>query len=192
MKFYIELTLLPSAEIPLHFLWEKVYPQVHLAFVEMQGSDGKMGLGVSFPCYDLSKRQLGNTLRIFAVDRLELEKLDMGKWISRLTDYVHLTTIREVPERIDGYGCFKRVQTKSNTARMARRKAKRENISLEKAMAALAGRKEKVSKVPFIHMKSLGSGKRYPLLIGYGKMDDACNGVFSTYGLSSLSTVPMW
>jgi len=36
MKWYIDLTLLPESEIPIYFLWEKVYQQLHLALVEQQ------------------------------------------------------------------------------------------------------------------------------------------------------------
>ncbi|WP_370059982.1 type I-F CRISPR-associated endoribonuclease Cas6/Csy4, partial [Neptunomonas phycophila] len=36
MKHYIDITLLPSDDIDIHFLWTKVMMQIHLAFVEMQ------------------------------------------------------------------------------------------------------------------------------------------------------------
>ena len=39
MKNYIEMTLLPDADITLNFLWEKLYQQLHLALVEIQDSD---------------------------------------------------------------------------------------------------------------------------------------------------------
>ena len=51
MKNYIEITLLPSAEITLSFLWEKLYQQLHLALVEIQDSDKSVSVGVSFPKY---------------------------------------------------------------------------------------------------------------------------------------------
>jgi len=192
MKYYIELTLLPSVDIPLYFLWEKVYGQVHLALVEMQDSEGKVAIGAAFPGYDAKQFQLGNKLRLFARATQELEKLDIGKWLSRLMDYVHISSIREVPGQVQGYAGYKRVQPKSNNARMARRKAKREGISIEQAMQALSGRKEQLSKAPFVHIKSLSSENRYRLIIASVDAERSCAGKFSTYGLSSTSTVPMF
>ena len=39
MKHYIDITLLPSDDIGVHFLWSKVMMQVHLALVEIQDSN---------------------------------------------------------------------------------------------------------------------------------------------------------
>ena len=52
--------------------------------------------------------------------KLILEKLDLKKWLDRLTDYVHITSIREVPENIKGYAIYKRKQVKTNAERLAR------------------------------------------------------------------------
>ena len=191
MKHYIELTLLPNPEIPIYFIWEKLYQQLHLALVEVQDDNGQVAIGVSFPGYDGKEFQLGCKLRLFARTEQELEQLNLGKWLARLTDYVHLTSIKDVPADCR-FGLFKRVQPKSNTARLARRKAKRERISVEEAMKKLAGRKEQTSKVPFVQIKSLHSDKRYRLMIAYAAVDKSNAGTFSTYGLSSQSTVPVF
>lgn len=194
MKYYIEITLQPSAEIPLHFLWEKLYQQVHLALVEMQEDDGKVAVGVSFPQYDEKRNQLGSTLRLFGLTIQELEQLDLTKWLSRLMDYVHMTTIRDVPANCR-FSLFKRLQpVKSNAKkiRMAKRKAKRENISIEEAFELLGKHKEEIIKAPFINIKSLSSEQRYRLLIGKMSSKDYCQGKFSTYGLSSVATVPIF
>ena len=102
MKFYVEITLLPSIETPINFLWEKVYQQIHLALVENQDSHGKVSIGVSFPEYDCKQFQLGNKLRLFSFSQEELEHLNIRKWLFRLRDYIHITDIRYVPENING------------------------------------------------------------------------------------------
>ena len=191
MNFYIEITLLPNEEIPIYFLWEKIYQQVHLALVERQDDEGKVTIGASFPGYDAKQLQLGCKLRLFAVSKGDLVQLDLEKWLSRLLDYAHITSIKDVPPDC-GFAFFKRLQPKSNNARLARRKAKREGISLDKAMAYFENRKEQQSKVPFIHIKSLSSAQKYRLMIAQTNAEKYCSGKFSTYGLSSVSNVPVF
>ncbi len=191
MKFYLEIIINPEPEIPIYFLWEKVYQQVHLALVERQDDKGKVAIGVSFPDYDDKQFMLGCKLRLFAASKAELEELDLINWLSRLLDYVHLTAIRRVPGKCQ-FAIFKRLQPKSSNARLARRKAKREGLSYDQALGALGNRKEQVSKAPFIHVKSMSSEKRYRLVIGYLPAKNSCIDGFSTYGLSSVSTVPVF
>src|SRR3990167_8104397 len=87
MKFYFDITLLPSAEIPLSFLWEKMFQQVHLALVEMKSANGNSDIAVSFPEYDGKSFPLGHKLRLFASTKSQLQQLDIGKWLNRLADY---------------------------------------------------------------------------------------------------------
>ena len=193
MKFYIEITLLPSIEIPLYFLWEKVYQQIHLALVESQDSNGKVSIGVSFPEYNIERHQLGSKLRLLSFAKDELENLDINKWLFRLKDYVYISGIRNIPDVIDGYALYKRIQTKSSNLRLARRKAKREGIGYEEALSFFNKRTEITSKVPYIQMKSQSSDKRYRLMLGYEKFDKTKDSEgFSTYGLSSSCSVPVF
>ena len=39
MKHYIEITLLPDAEVGLGFIWQKMYQQIHLALVEVKDAN---------------------------------------------------------------------------------------------------------------------------------------------------------
>ncbi len=194
MQCYVEVTLLPSAEIPLYFLWAKVYQQVHLALVdEAKTKDGFVSIGVSFPEYNADQNHLGSKLRLFAAKESELQAIKIDQWLRRLVDYVHITRIRPVPDTLKKFALFKRVQTKSSTARLARRKAKREGISFEVAMEVLADHKEKISKLPFIHIKSLSSEKQYRLMISCTETDEkSYNSKFNTYGLSNNCSVPLF
>ncbi len=105
MKYYQEVTLIPQPEIPLYYLWEKVYQQVHLALVEVQDQDGSTPIGVSFPAYNVDRNHLGNKLRFFAESELDLVGLKIEQWLSRLYDYLHVTEIRTVPEP-KGFACY--------------------------------------------------------------------------------------
>ncbi len=193
MKYYIEITLLPSVEIPTYFLWEKVYQQIHLCLVEVQNPEGMVSVGLSFPEYDADQYRLGSKLRLLASSVNDLESLKIHTWLSRLADYVHVTSIRDVPEKIRGHVFFKRTQTKSSNPRLAKRKAKREGTSYELALLALHKRKEQNSKAPYIHIKSLSTDKRYRLMIdcvGTGESSNTAS--FNTFGLSSKSSVPIF
>ncbi len=193
MKCYLNITLLPNADIALYFLWEKLYQQLHLAFVESQNADGKVSIGVAFPDYNIENNQLGNQLRLFSPSREVLEDLKINEWLSRMIDYVQISSIHDAPEKIERYACFKRIQPKSNNARLARRRAKRQGISYEEALIYFQSKEEQTSQLPFVHIKSHSSGERYRLIIACTKAYDskAIDG-FSTYGLSSNSSVPMF
>jgi CRISPR-associated endonuclease Csy4 len=192
MNCYLEITLLPDAEIGLHFLWEKVYQQLHLGLVEMQDGNGKAPIGIALPAYNAEAHQLGNKLRLLAETAGQLEGFNAQHWLSRLNDYVHLTGIRNVPDRIQTYACYPRIQPKSNNARLARRKAKRENISFEQALAVLEKYPDKRTDAPYVWIKSQSSGERFRLFIGYVAVCERMGTGFSAYGLSSQSSVPIF
>ena len=89
MKFYIELTVINSADISFSIAWSKLYTQLHLAFVEMQDTNAQVPIGVSFPEYNVGESKgkklilLGSKLRIFAQDEATLTKLNLPKWLAR-------------------------------------------------------------------------------------------------------------
>ncbi|WP_031431429.1 type I-F CRISPR-associated endoribonuclease Cas6/Csy4 [Methylomicrobium agile] len=195
MKVYQDINLLPDAEIGLHFLWEKVYQQVHLALVEMQDADGKVPIGIALPAYDAENRRLGHKLRLLAETERQLEQCNVREWLSRLSDYVHLTQIRAIPDRVRTHAYYRRIQSKSSSARLARlarRKAERENIGIELAIATFENCVEQRIEAPFVWMKSQSSGERFRLFIEYVETGEPTKGGFSTYGLSHSSSVPVF
>jgi CRISPR-associated endonuclease Csy4 len=192
MNYYLDITLLPDAEIGQHFLWEKVYQQIHLGLATIQDGNGTVPIGIALPTYNAEQHQLGNKLRLLAETAEQLEAFNAGQWLNRLSDYVHLTGIRNVPDRIQTYACYMRIQPKSNNARLARRKAKRENTSIELALKALKNYPEQRTDAPYLWIKSQSSGERFRLFIGYAEREEANNGSFSSYGLSRQSTMPVF
>lgn len=212
MKVYQEIKLLESPEIPLHFLWSKVFQQIHLGLVEMQDEQGRVPIGLSFPDYISSEKQslLGGKLRLLAKDEAILVQYNAAKWLSRLTDYVHCTGIRPVPEKITGYTTYQRQQPKTNKERLARRYAKRHSVDYETALNGtvdlLTDKKpsnadykmqfrycdlpQKSIPTPFIRLKSLGGGQTFCLWIKKTVVTEPSGSTFSSYGLSAVSTVP--
>jgi len=192
MKVYIDITLLPGVDVGLHFLWEKLYQQIHLALVEVKDVNGTTPIAVAFPEYNSDNLNLGKKLRLLAESQTQLEMLDIQKWLARLSDYLHITKVREVPENVLAYACFKRMQGKSNIERLARRKSRREGIDEAEALQKLASFKEERINAPFIKIQSLSSGHRFRLFIVRDTIEKAVVGRFSLYGLSSKATVPLF
>src|SRR5680860_1696985 len=98
MQVYQEITLLPEAEIPLGFLWQKLYQQIHIALVEHKVADNQSFVAVGFPEYGSKEFPQGRKLRLFAPQREQLQSLNIAAHLSRLSDYVHLKSIQPVPE----------------------------------------------------------------------------------------------
>lgn len=192
VNFYIDITLLPDPGMSLNFLWEKVYRQLHLSFVKIQDENGVVPIGISLPGYKNSrgKTQLGNKVRLFSDDKDVLSSFDVKSRLKDFEDYLHFTAVREVPERVNSYACFRRIQAKSSNERLARRKAKREEIGLDEALSTFKSRKEQKISMPYIHVKSSSSQQRFRLFIEKIESETKVNNGFNSYGLSSESTVP--
>ncbi|AYO55012.1 type I-F CRISPR-associated endoribonuclease Cas6/Csy4 [Acinetobacter wuhouensis] len=198
MKFFQEITLIDQAEISPYFIWSKLYNQLHIGLAEIKDANEKVNIGLSFPKYiyeqgdeaKKSKVHLGDKLRIFAATQADLEKLNISKWLDRLTNYLHITSVREVPEaKISGYATYSRKQVKTNAERLARHRVKRGDIGFDEALARYSN-VVTTTDLPYIQMKSLTSDKSFKLFIEKKSATKSETQVFSTYGLSSVSTVP--
>ena len=189
MNFYLDITLLPDAEGNIGFIWQKVYGQLNLTLVAQQIERGHSAIAASYPEYGDDVFPLGSKLRLFATTSDQLQQLNLAKWLNRLTDYTHCTSIKEVP-RVGQYARFKRVQFDSNIERLVRRRAKRKGESLEEALMHYSGFKEQQSKLPFVNMQSLSKDCRFRLFIELEIIEQEEEGAFSSYGLSKTATVP--
>ncbi len=192
MKFYLEITLLSNPEVNVHFLWSKVFQQLHLGLVEIQDTQKQVPIGVSFPEYVVGEKfsLLGSKCRLFAADQAMLENLNIGKWLQRLSDYVHVTSIRPVPNQVTGYAIYQRQQVKTNPESLARRYARRHQLSFDEAWQKYSSMQPPSISTPFIRLNSLSSGQTFCLWIKKMAVQEALIGQYSSYGLSATSTVP--
>jgi CRISPR-associated endonuclease Csy4 len=190
MNVYIDITLIPGSDIGRYFLWEKVYKQIHLRLADIKMPNGLSAIGIAFPEYDTEQHELGVKLRLFAQDNDILENFNAKKCLKNLTDYTHITSIRSIPSKIKGYVRYKRQQFKSNTERLARRKARREEIKFEQALEQLKDRKESFTKAPYIRTSSISSGQNFRIFILKEQISEQIQDGFNCYGLSATSTVP--
>lgn len=212
MKCYCEITLLPNPEVNINFLWSKTFQQIHLSLVEMQDPQKRVPIGLSFPEYKSGEKfsVLGSKLRLFASEEAALIQFDANKRLSYLSDYVHCTSIRSVPNAVKGYAVYQREQPKTGRERLARRYAKRHNLDYEaafngkvelcakhdnateyqKALMSYSEMPHKIITTPFIRLKSLSSGNTFCLWIKKKAIENSVSGTFTTYGLSSAASVP--
>lgn len=202
MKYYLEIKFLPDDDISIHFLWSKVYKQLHLALASMKDADNKVNVGFSFPeyRYDHNKGNgfVGEKLRIFAQSEHDLARVDVQKWLERYLDYVHISSIKTVPnDKVTGYAIYKRKQVKSSAERLARAEAQNGRYDYENALAHYR-KFVKSTNLPFIQMLSdststtleLKDKNYFKLFIEKKSAEKSETQVFSTYGLSSVSSVP--
>lgn len=192
MKYYREISLLPNADIALYFIWQKLFQQTHFALAENKSEDNRSAIGVAFPGYDAVKFALGTKLRLFAENEQLLEQMQCEKWLNRLSDYVHVSSIKPVPEKVTGHACFMHIKLKGNKEKLARRRAKRKGETLQQALSYFADYEEQWSKLPFINMTSQTNGQRFRLFIEKQAMIQPQTGSFSCYGLSHTTTVPLF
>ncbi|RKS87681.1 CRISPR-associated endonuclease Csy4 [Orbus hercynius] len=198
MKYYIELTLMDNPDYSPYQLWSHLYTQLHLALVEQKGDNNKVNIGVSFPQYRFNQQKsvgfLGTKLRLLAPSELDLQKLDLGRWLARLTDYLHIASIRQVPDNVNSYVIYKRKQVKTSAERLARHRVKRGDISYSDAVANYNHVVTKTN-LPYVQMMSLSSSAgqdktNFKLFIERKSAENTSKQEFSTYGLSSDSSVP--
>ncbi len=196
MRHYVDIYLFSNPDVDLYFLWEKVYRQIHLGFVEMQKTNGKVTIGIALPEYDENTNKLGNTLRLLSKDKATLENFNTKQRLNNLSDYVDITDVCHVPDNVSLFACYHRIQPKSNNARLvrlAKRKSNRDNITFDQALTALEKNKEQQIKAPYIPIKSQSTGEKFFLFIGCIKTTSGTIETdFSTYGLSRKSSVPFF
>lgn len=193
MKQYIEITLSQNEEINFSDLWSKLFTQIHLGFVSIQDDQEKSPIGISFPEYFMDKKFgiLGSKLRLFAQSESDLLIFDTKKHLSRLSDYVHISGIREVPQKINGYSTYSRYQPKVNKERLARRRAIRHKVDYDAALEHYSSMNHKTITMPYINLKSLSNKNEFCLWIKKTSTTEPSNKkIYSTYGLSLSSTVP--
>lgn len=194
ITYYQEVTLIEQPEIALGFIWQKLYMQLHLALADIRTKKGVTNIGVSFPEYQSAKFPLGTKLRVFGVSKEILADLNLRGWLSQLTDYVHVTAPREIPSRlVKSYAIFSRKEVKSNPARLARRRVKRDSSMTYEEAFRRASLVVKESNLPYVNIKSLTSNHDFKLFIDKKKLEQFDGPLeFTTYGLSNESAVPMF
>lgn len=200
MNYYQDITLIPDPDIALGFLWQKVFQQVHIALVDNKVAPQYSAIAVAFPDYGSSGFPLGKKLRLLAPEKILLDKLNVIEWLSRFSDYVHIKSIQQVPEKTIPV-CFIRQHVKgaarinNDMQNKAHRWSQKTGKSLDECMTQLEKSKPLPgSDWPYIWLESQQTKQRvnaenskFPLFIKRLEMKGTQSGFFSCYGLSQLS-----
>ena len=198
MNYYQEVTLI-DGDKKLYEIWSDVFNQIHIALADMKNKHNVQTIGVSFPNYRYEEKNgqtfttMGDKLRVFAPNQKDLETLHLDKWLSRLTDYVHVKGIKEVGGKATGYVSVHRYRFKPIEVQVESL-AKKMEISNDEAMAIVTKRKTEL-KLPFIRMFSESNKTHYPLQILQQANQEQVIGKFNVYGMNGMSnavTVPQW
>jgi len=198
MTHYQEITLIPDPDITSYFIWSKLFTQLHIALADIRNNHGIESIGVSFPDYHYDKKgkssKLGLKLRVFAPSQEALETLNLDKWLDRLTDYIHVKGIKEVPmDKVTGHVSVHRYRFKPAEVQ-AQTLSEKLSISYEDAMATVAKRKPEMP-LPFIQMRSQTNNSNYRLKVLQRSCNEAKAGQFTVYGMNGMKdsvTVPHW
>ncbi|HEK0786726.1 TPA: type I-F CRISPR-associated endoribonuclease Cas6/Csy4 [Proteus mirabilis] len=201
MKYYQDITLLPAAEISLGFIWEKVYQQIHLMLVEHKLDTNVSEVGLSFPAYGDKTFPLGDQLRLFTETEVSLSRLDVAKWLQRLSDYVRIEPVKPVPSDVEEYACFTRHNPKSQQRRLKQLERRTSYLAqkhgvdedtMRVELLASIEQKSGESKLPYINVQSLSTPTepqlrhKFMLFIQCNKSNSQLgnSNTFSCYGLS--------
>jgi len=181
MDHYLDITVLPDPEFKETVLMNALFAKLHRAL----GQRGDGGVGVSFPRVD---KTLGDRLRLHG-SAASLDKLMAGNWLQGLRDYVVCSEMHPVPTGVQ-YRTVRRIQKKS-AHNKRKRSISKGWLSEQEAYARIPSTQQQTLKLPYAQVKSLSNGNSMRVYIEHGKLQtEPVVGEFSSYGLSSTTTVP--
>jgi CRISPR-associated endonuclease Csy4 len=184
MDCYIDISILPNPEIEEAHLLNALFNKLHLA---LASSEILGQVGVSFPVAVKGQGGLGSVLRLHGI-RASLESFEDSGWLGGMRGHLELSGIRAVPLGA-AHWAVRRIQTKSNAARLRRRLMKRHSIDEAEAIRRIPDAFEKRLDLPWIQLRSASTDQTFRLFI---KQEAAvpAGGRFNAYGLSESATVP--
>lgn len=191
MKYYIDLKILPDAEIPINFILNKTYSKLHKVLVTLNATD----IAVSFPHY---KTALGDVIRVHSTkDRLvELQALN---WLGGLSGYCNVGKTLPIPTKIEGYRLVSRMQQTMSLKKLEQRIIyQKEKGILRTAEEIKAYKKQYITKMdetklntPYLELESVSNGNKYRRYIQLGEVSKSNKlGNFDQFGLSKDATIP--
>lgn len=182
MDYYIDIRVLLSPDFSDCILMNELYQRLHKVLVGY----GRGEVGVSFPQF---KKTLGGHLRLHG-NQLSLQRLMAESWIDGFNDYVVVSDITSIPESTS-HRIVKRVQCKSSAERLRRRSVQKGWLTKEEANLIIADGREKTLSLPYLKLRSQSTQQFFRLFIEHGPVvTQPITGKFSTYGLSSIVTIP--
>jgi CRISPR-associated endonuclease Csy4 len=181
MKFFIDITLKPDAEMRENVLMNTVYSKFHKALFTLKSAS----IGVSFPKY---KVLFGKVLRIHG-DQSYLNDLQGLDWLGGIKGYCSISDILPIPETVQ-YRTVSRKQANMTEAKL-RRLIARNSITTDEVKAYKAKMFSQSLDNAYFELVSSSSGEKHRRYIQFSDLKDTpVEGVFDYFGLSKKATVP--
>ncbi|MCX8670169.1 type I-F CRISPR-associated endoribonuclease Cas6/Csy4 [Gilliamella sp. B2865] len=184
LTHYFELRAIPQLEITETEVINQVMQSLHQVLVNYQGN-----IAVSFPCYNVH-RTLGGIIRLFG-DEVQLQQFKTALQ-TVVSDYTIALPITPVPTNIKGYLRLIRVNPKGQSA--LRRAEKRLTAQGKWSDEVKNKMIEKWGSVqlnyPHLHFISKSTGQNFIMWIKQEKCTTPVQGIFNSYGLSKIATIP--
>jgi len=181
---YLELKLLPDPEFPAPQLMNALFAKLHRGLHDLRRND----VGVSFPDVEQARHGLRAPPRLHGSAEA-LARLMALNWLTGMRDHLDIGEVAPVPPQAK-HRCVSRVQVDSNPERLRRRLMKRHGLDAEAAQARIPDNAAQRCALPFVSLRSNGSGEHFRLFIRHGPLlDTAQPGPFGAYGLSTTTTV---
>lgn len=185
MDHYLEIHILPDPEFPATTLMNALFSKFHRGLV----GHGEGAIGVSFPDVREGSRSLGSRMRLHGKGA-DLRGFMAGGWLTGMRDRVAIDGPTPVPAGAR-HRVVRRVQAHSSPERERRRLIARKGISPEAARMAIPDSRAEQLKLPFLMLASRSTGQQFLLFVEHLPItDQACEGAFSSYGLSANTTIP--
>ena len=185
MDHYYDIRLLPDPEFVPTLLMNALFGKLHRALVELDSRS----IGVSFPDTLPERPTLGERLRLHGSVR-DLDGLMARGWLTGMRDHIDVGDMTAVPDYAR-HRIVRRVQAKSNPERLRRRTIRRRGVSEEEARRLVPDSAAERLNLPFVSLRSQSTGQTFRLFVEHRPLQaEPVPGEFSSYGLSSVATVP--
>jgi CRISPR-associated endonuclease Csy4 len=181
MDYYVDVQLLPDAEMRENVLLNMVYTKFHKALFDLNSTT----IGISFPKYQV---KLGSLIRIHGSNS-DLDTLQKVNWLGALSGYCRISPITKTPETVQ-YRSVSRIQSNMTQSKL-NRLLKRGSIKPEQVREYKAKLFSKGLDNPYVELQSASNGNKHRRYIQFGDLkSEPISGEFDQFGLSKSATIP--
>lgn len=179
---YIEIKAIPQVDMLQTEVISFCLQKLHQILPHFEGR-----IGLAFPAYGNDKT-LGGIIRLFGSEN-DCDSVYIKS--QELRDYVLLSEVMPIPEKVRSYRIYQRVQMKGQSA--IRRAEKRLTVQgkwSEEVRQNMLQKQATQRVYPHVHLKSSSTKQQFILAIKSVYKAKSVEGSFSAYGLSQKATVP--
>ena len=179
---YIEIKAIPQVDMLQTEVISFCLQKLHQILPHFEGR-----IGLAFPAYGNDKT-LGGIIRLFGSEN-DCDSVYIKS--QELRDYVLLSEVMPIPEKVRSYRIYQRVQMKGQSAiRRAEKRLTAQGKWSEEVRQNML-QKQSIQRIyPHAHLKSSSTKQQFILAIKSVYKAKSVEGSFSAYGLSQKATVP--